>query len=107
MLKANPVMLEPIDEIQVRIPEEYLGDVMGDLSSRRGRISGTESDGRSQVIKALVPAAELYKYAAHLGRSRRDAACTAPSSPLRRGAARVADKVIAAARAEKEAGAHA
>jgi elongation factor G len=42
MLKANPVMLEPVDEIQVRIPEEYLGDVMGDLSSRRGRILGTE-----------------------------------------------------------------
>jgi elongation factor G len=108
MLKANPVMLEPIDEIQVRIPEEYLGDVMGDLSSRRGRISGTESDGRSQVIKALVPAAELYKYAAHLrsitqGRGMHSAKLSHYEEVPRE----VADKVIAAARAEKEAGAHA
>ncbi len=108
MLKANPVMLEPIDEIQVRIPEEYLGDVMGDLSSRRGRISGTESDGRSQVIKALVPASELYKYAAHLrsitqGRGMHSARLSHYEEVPRE----VADKVIAAARAEKEAGAHA
>jgi elongation factor G len=108
MLKAIPVMLEPIDEIQVRIPEEYLGDVMGDLSSRRGRILGTESDARHQVIKALVPGAELYKYAAHLrsitqGRGLHRAKLSHYEEVPRE----IADKVITAARAEKEAGAHA
>ena len=49
------MLLEPIDEIQVRVPEEFLGDVMGDLSSRRGKILGTEADGHYQVIRALVP----------------------------------------------------
>jgi elongation factor G len=108
MLKANPVMLEPIDEIQVRIPEEYLGDVMGDLSSRRGRILGTESDGRHQVIKALVPGSELYKYAAHLrsitqGRGMHAAKVSHYEEVPRE----ITEKVVAAARAEKEAGAHA
>ena len=108
MLKANPVMLEPIDEIQVRIPEEFLGDVMGDLSSRRGRILGTESDGRHQVIKALVPGSELYKYAAHLrsitqGRGIHSAKVSHYEEVPRE----ITDKVIAAARAEKEASAHA
>jgi len=108
MLKANPVMLEPIEEIQVRIPEEYLGDVMGDLSSRRGRILGTESDARHQVIKALVPGAELYKYAAHLrsitqGRGLHNARVSHYEEVPRE----ITDKVVAAARAEKEASAHA
>ncbi len=108
MLKANPVMLEPLEEIQVRIPEEYLGDVMGDLSSRRGRILGTESDGRHQVIKAVVPAAELYKYAAHLrsitqGRGMHKAKHSHYEEVPRE----ITEKVIAAAKAEKEAGAHA
>ena len=108
MLKANPVMLEPIEEIQVRIPEEYLGDVMGDLSSRRGRILGTDSDGRHQVIKALVPGSELYKYAAHLrsitqGRGMHSAKLSHYEEVPRE----ITEKVVAAARAEKEASAHA
>ncbi len=108
MLKANPVMLEPIDEIQVRIPEEFLGDVMGDLSSRRGRILGTESEGRHQIIKAMVPGSELYKYAAHLrsitqGRGMHGAKVSHYEEVPRE----ITDKVIAAARAEKEANAHA
>jgi len=108
MLKANPVMLEPIEEIEVRIPEEYLGDVMGDLSSRRGRILGTESDARQQVIKAMVPGAELYKYAAHLrsitqGRGLHSAKVSHYEEVPRE----ITDKVVAAARAEKEASAHA
>ena len=52
MLEARPVLLEPIGEIRVRVPEEYLGDVMGDLSSRRGKILGTEDDGHYQVVRA-------------------------------------------------------
>ncbi|HET9325370.1 MAG TPA: elongation factor G [Candidatus Eisenbacteria bacterium] len=108
MLKASPVLLEPIDEITVRVPEEFLGDVMGDLSSKRGRILGTEADGRYQVIRALVPMAELYKYASHLrsitqGRGMH-AARTAHYEEVPRDQS---DRVIAAAKAEKEAAAHA
>lgn len=65
-LEAKPVLLEPIYEIEVKVPEEYMGDVMGDISSKRGKILGMDSDGRFQVIKALVPLAELYKYSSHL-----------------------------------------
>ena len=61
-LKAKPVLLEPIMKVEVVTPEEYMGDVMGDISSRRGKISGMDADGRFQVINAKVPLAELYKY---------------------------------------------
>jgi elongation factor G len=60
---AKPVLLEPIYDIEVRVPEDTMGDVMGDLSSRRGKISGMEGQGRYQAIRAQVPQAELYKYA--------------------------------------------
>ena len=108
MLKANPALLEPVEEVQVRVPEDYLGDVMGDLSSRRGKILGTESDGRYQVIRAVVPMAELYKYSSQLrsitqGRGIHESRVSHYEEVPRE----LADKVITAARAEKEAGAHA
>ena len=65
-LEAKPVLLEPIYELEVKVPEEYMGDVMGDISSKRGKILGMDSDGRFQIIKALVPLAELYKYSSNL-----------------------------------------
>ena len=65
-LEAKPILLEPIYEVIVKVPEEYMGDVMGDISSKRGKILGMDSDGRFQIIKALVPLAELYKYSSHL-----------------------------------------
>ncbi len=65
-LAANPVLLEPIQEVKIKITEEFMGDVMGDISSRRGKILGMESEGEYQVIKALVPLAELFKYATQL-----------------------------------------
>lgn len=61
-MDASPVLLEPIYEIEVKVPEEYMGDIMGDISSRRGKILGMDADGRFQVIKAKVPLAELHKY---------------------------------------------
>jgi len=64
--QAKPVLLEPIINVEVKVPEEYMGDVMGDLSGRRGKIQGMEPKGRSNVIKAQVPLAELYKYSTHL-----------------------------------------
>jgi elongation factor G len=62
IMEARPVLLEPIYEIEVTVPEEYMGDVMGDLSGRRGKILGMDSDGRFQRIKATVPMAEIHKY---------------------------------------------
>ncbi len=64
--QAKPVLLEPIYDIEVKVPEEYMGDVMGDISSKRGKISGMEADGHFQVIKAKVPLAELHKYSTTL-----------------------------------------
>ena len=64
--ESKPCLLEPIYEIEVTVPEEYMGDVMGDISSRRGKILGMDSDGRFQKIKANVPLAQLYKYSSNL-----------------------------------------
>jgi elongation factor G len=60
--EAKPVILEPINEIEVTVPEEYMGDVMGDISGRRGKILGMDGEGHFQIIKALVPMSELHKY---------------------------------------------
>ena len=65
-LEANPILLEPIFEVKVTVPEDFMGDVMGDLSSRRGKILGMESVGSLQVVRALVPLAELFKYSTNL-----------------------------------------
>ncbi|CAN5596008.1 elongation factor G [soil metagenome] len=64
--KANPVILEPVMLVEVVTPAEFMGDVMGDLSSRRGKILGIEDAGRNQKVRALVPQAELYKYSTAL-----------------------------------------
>lgn len=66
VLQAKPTLLEPIYDIQVKVPEDFMGDVMGDISSRRGKISGMDSEGHFQVIKAKVPLAELHKYSTAL-----------------------------------------
>ncbi|MBV8899754.1 MAG: elongation factor G [Verrucomicrobia bacterium] len=65
-LKARPCLLEPIHALEVRVPEDCTGKVIGDLSSRRGRIVGTDAEGPLQVIRAQVPARELYRYASQL-----------------------------------------
>ncbi len=64
--KANPVLLEPYMKVEVTVPEEYMGDVIGDLNSRRGRIEGMEARAGAQVIKAFVPLAEMFGYATDL-----------------------------------------
>jgi elongation factor G len=63
---AQPVILEPILEVEVVTPEQYMGDVLGDLNHRRGRILGMEQEGMKTHVRALVPQAELYKYATTL-----------------------------------------
>ena len=62
-LDAQPCLLEPIIDIEVKIPEDYMGDIMGDISGKRGKIMGMDADGSFQVIKAQVPQVELYHYA--------------------------------------------
>jgi elongation factor G len=63
ILEAAPVLLEPIMDVEVVIPEEYLGAISGDLNSRRGRIMGMDNKGKSQIVKAKAPLAEMFKYA--------------------------------------------
>ena len=64
--KAKPILLEPIMKVEVVTPDDYMGDVMGDLSSRRGKLGGMEQRGSSQVINAQVPLSEMFGYATDL-----------------------------------------
>src|SRR2546430_15563196 len=64
--KASPVVLEPVMAVEVVTPEDFAGTIMGDLSSRRGRIEGMEHRAGSQVIKSIVPLAEMFGYATHM-----------------------------------------
>jgi elongation factor G len=64
--QAKPTLLEPIMNIEVTVPDECVGDVMGDLNSRRGRVVGVDAKGRSQAVRALVPMAEVLQYAPDL-----------------------------------------
>ena len=66
MAKADPVLLEPSMKVEVTVPEEYMGDVMGDINSRRGRIEGMELRNGAQIIRAYVPLAEMFGYATTL-----------------------------------------
>ncbi|HOE57816.1 MAG TPA: elongation factor G [Bacillota bacterium] len=66
MKKADPVLLEPIMKVEVTVPEEYMGDVLGDINSRRGKIEGMEARSGAQVIRAFVPLSEMFGYATDL-----------------------------------------
>jgi elongation factor G len=65
-MAASPVLLEPIYDVEVRVPDTYMGDVMGDLSGRRGKISGMDSEGGMQLVRAKVPLPELFRYSTTL-----------------------------------------
>jgi elongation factor G len=64
--QAKPILLEPVMKVEVVVPEEYMGSVIGDLNSRRGRIGQMESRGTSQVVQAFVPLSEMFGYATDL-----------------------------------------
>lgn len=64
--KAGPVILEPVMKVEVRVPEEYMGDVIGDMNARRGRIEGMEALGGVQVVRGFVPLSEMFGYATDL-----------------------------------------
>jgi elongation factor G len=64
--RANPVLLEPVMRVEVVVPEEYMGDVIGDLNSRRGKIQAMEARGGTQIIRSRVPLSEMFGYATDL-----------------------------------------
>jgi elongation factor G len=64
--KAGPILLEPIMKVEVTVPEQFMGDVIGDLNARRGRIEGMDTRANAQVIRAMVPLAEMFGYVGHL-----------------------------------------
>jgi elongation factor G len=105
--KAKPILLEPIMAVEVSSPDECMGDVIGDLNSRRGRVLGMDSKGHGQVIKALVPMSEILKYAPDLrsitsGRG----SFEAHFSHYDEVPAPIAEKVIKEAKEAKEAAGH-
>ena len=65
-IEAKPVLLEPITEVEIVVPEENVGDIIGDLNGRRGRVQGVEARGRLQIVKAFVPLAEVLRYSSDL-----------------------------------------
>jgi elongation factor G len=66
MAKAEPVLLEPIMRVEVTMPEEYMGDVIGDINSRRGRVSGMDDIGGGKMVRGYVPLSEMFGYATDL-----------------------------------------
>ena len=71
--RAKPVLLEPVMRVEVVVPKDYMGDVMGNLASRRGQIQSQEDRGGTQIISSRVPLSEMFGYATDLGRARRAA----------------------------------
>lgn len=101
--KAKPVILEPIMNIEVAVPDEFMGDVMGDLSARRGKIQGMEQDGRLHKIRAQVPLAELHRYSTSLrSMTQGRATHTQSFSHYEEVPHEIAQKLIAEAEAAKE-----
>ena len=66
MKKASPVLLEPIMKVEVTMPEEYMGDVIGDINSRRGRIEGMDDLGGGKIVRGYVPLSEMFGYSTDL-----------------------------------------
>jgi len=103
MTEARPILLEPIMEVEVTVPDDCMGDVMGDLSSKRGRILGMDSHGKMQRVRALVPQAELYKYSTNLrSLTQGRASHTAKFASYEELPQEMTEKVIAEAKQEKE-----
>jgi elongation factor G len=103
IMACQPILLEPIVNIDVEIPDEYLGDVIGDLNSRRGRVLGMDTKGSNQIVKGQVPLAEILKYAPDLismtsGRG----TFTYEFSHYEEIPAHIAEKIIAESKKEKE-----
>jgi elongation factor G len=99
--RAGPVLLEPVMAVEVVTPEEYMGDVIGDLSSRRGKVEGMEQRGTSQLVKALVPLADMFGYATDLrSRTQGRATYTMQFSAYHQVPESIAREIVARARGE-------
>jgi elongation factor G len=99
--QAKPVLLEPIMAVEVVTPEDYMGDVIGDLSSRRGRVEGMEQRGNAQVVRAQVPLAEMFGYATDLrSRTQGRATYTMQFDSYQRVPESIAQEIIARIRGE-------
>jgi elongation factor G len=99
--KAKPVLLEPIMSVEVVTPDEYMGDVIGDLNSRRGRVGGMEQRGNSQVVRAHVPLSEMFGYATDLrSRTQGRATYTMQFDSYQRTPASVQEEIVARVRGE-------
>lgn len=101
--QAKPILLEPIMDVDILVPDQFMGDIMGDMNTKRGRIMGMEQQGKRQLIHAQAPLAEMYRYAIDLksitqGRGK----FTMKFAKYEEVPANIAEKVIAAAKAEKE-----
>jgi len=100
--QAQPYLLEPIMNVEILVPEENIGDVIGDLNARRGRVLGTEPQGDMQVVKAQVPLAEMYRYGADLrSMSRGEGSFTMEFSHYEEVPPHVAEGIIAQAKKEQ------
>jgi elongation factor G len=98
---AKPVLLEPIEAVEVVTPEEYMGDVIGDLSSRRGQVEGMEQRGNSQVVRAQVPLAEMFGYATDLrSRTQGRATYTMQFDSYQQVPQSIAEEIVARVRGE-------
>jgi elongation factor G len=103
MEMAKPVLLEPIMNVEILVPEAFMGDIIGDLNSKRGRVQGMEPVGKKQLIKAQVPLAEMARYTIDLksmtqGRGK----FTMEYSHYEEVPAQNAEKIIERARQERE-----
>mgnify|MGYP001467880308 FL=1 len=99
--RAKPVLLEPIMSVEVVTPEEYMGDVIGDLNSRRGRVGGMEQRGNSQVVRAQVPLSEMFGYATDLrSRTQGRATYTMQFHSYQQTPASVQEEIVARVRGE-------
>ena len=99
--RAKPVLLEPIMSVEVVTPEEYMGDVIGDLNSRRGRVGGMEQRGNSQVIRAKVPLSQMFGYATELrSRTQGRATYTMQFDSYQQTPSSVQDEIVARVRGE-------
>jgi elongation factor G len=101
--QATPILLEPIMAVEVSAPDDAIGDVIGDLNSRRGRVLGVEGKGKSQAIKALVPLAEMLEYATQLRSLTGDRGdYTMELSHFEEVPAHIQDKLVAEAKKEEK-----
>jgi elongation factor G len=101
--KASPALLEPVMRVEVVLPDEYMGDIIGDLNSRRGRIEGMEARPGTQIIKALVPLSSMFGYATDMrSRTQGRATYTMHFAHYEEVPKAIADEIIARAQGRAE-----